>query len=144
MWSNRGASEEPKIAGTCGASEIRIDASTAAAVIIRASLFMILTRGCICLGGLPFFCAEAAAISMIYTLPPQAISAFPRGTRALFLFRRSTACSLRIAYSKANVEGLAAFWARQSSLKGRLARGDGIRSSEAMHGSGCTLVGAMD
>jgi hypothetical protein len=45
VWSKRGASEEPKVAGICGASEIRIDASTAAAVIIRASLFMILTRG---------------------------------------------------------------------------------------------------
>ena len=33
------------MAETCGANEIRIDASTAAAVIIRASLFMILTRG---------------------------------------------------------------------------------------------------
>jgi hypothetical protein len=45
VWSKRGASEEPKVAGICGASEIRIDASTAAAVIIRASLFMILTGG---------------------------------------------------------------------------------------------------
>jgi len=45
VWSNRGVSEEPKIAETCGANEIRIDASTAAAVIIRASLFMMLTRG---------------------------------------------------------------------------------------------------
>jgi hypothetical protein len=45
VWSKRGVSEEPKVAGICGASEIRIDASTAAAVIIRASLFMILTRG---------------------------------------------------------------------------------------------------
>ena len=50
VWSKRGVSEEPEVAGMCGASEIRIDASTAAAVMIRASLFMILTRGCICLG----------------------------------------------------------------------------------------------
>jgi hypothetical protein len=45
VWSKRGSSEEPEFAGMCGASEIRIEASTAAAVIIRASLFMILTRG---------------------------------------------------------------------------------------------------
>jgi hypothetical protein len=40
---------------------------------------MILTRGCICLGGSLFFCAEAAAIPMIYTLPPRAISGCPAG-----------------------------------------------------------------
>jgi hypothetical protein len=36
VWSNRSVSEEPKIAETCGANETRIDAITAAAVIVAA------------------------------------------------------------------------------------------------------------
>ena len=51
VWSNRGVPEEPKVAETWGADEIRIDANTAAAVIIRASLFMSLTGL-----GLPWDC----------------------------------------------------------------------------------------
>ena len=49
------------MADTCGADEIKIDASTAAAVITRASLFMVLTRSGV-VSGIAFL-AEIAAIS---------------------------------------------------------------------------------
>ena len=70
------------MAETCGADEIRIDASTAAAVIIRASLFMILTGGCIFLGD----CYSFFAIPMTYTLPPRAISGCPSGYKERCFF----------------------------------------------------------
>ena len=43
------------MAETWGVDEIRIDANTAAAVIIRASLFMLLTGSGFCLGIAGFF-----------------------------------------------------------------------------------------
>ena len=85
MWGSRGFSEEPKMADTWGADEIRIDASTAAAVIIRASLFMSLPGE-----GLPWDCwcffAEITAIPMISTLAPRAMSGCPAGYKAQHFF----------------------------------------------------------
>ena len=152
VWSNRGVSEAPKIAETCGADEIRIDASTAAAVMIRASLFMILTQGVYLSRGLPFFlCGSRCNPDDLHPTTTGYYGLSRRVQGALFLFPLSTG----LASSKANVEGLAALaghqpaikerrWARRSSLKDRLARGDGMRSSEAMHGSRCIHVGTMD
>ena len=77
MWSNRGCPEEPKMAEPCGADEIRIDASTAAAVIIRASLFMILTRG-FCLWDCCSFCGSRCnPYAASFTLPSRAIAGCP-------------------------------------------------------------------
>jgi len=72
------------MAETWGADEIRIDANTAAAVIIRASLFMSLTGfgfawDCRC------FCG-VAAIPMTSTLAPRASSGCPTGYKVQHFF----------------------------------------------------------
>jgi hypothetical protein len=54
VWSNRCVPEDAKIAEAWGADEVRIDANTAAAVIIRALLFMSLTGSGFVLGLLVF------------------------------------------------------------------------------------------
>ena len=73
------------MAETWGVDEIRIDASTAAAVIIRASLFMSLTGFWVCLG-IAGVSAEIAAIPMTSTLAPQATSGCPTGYKVQYLF----------------------------------------------------------
>ena len=73
------------MAETWGADEIRIDANTAAAVIIRASLFMFLTGSGFCLGIAGFF-TEIAAIPVTSTLAPRATSGCPTGYKVQYLF----------------------------------------------------------
>lgn len=75
------------MAETCGADEIRIDASTAAAVIIRASLFMILTGGVYFPRGLLFFFCNPDDLHAT-TTGYFGLSLRVQG--ALFLFRSST------------------------------------------------------
>ncbi len=78
VWSKRGVPGAPKIADAWGADEIRIDNRTAAAVTIRASLFMVFTRGGFA-SRIAVSFAEIAAIPMTSTLAPCPISCCPAG-----------------------------------------------------------------